>query len=326
MKTIILTAALLLATFFRAASQDFPEEGSRYAVVEFSTNFMREEPQYEAENGDQALMGTVVKIIDEKGYWRRIVSPEPYTAWVVDRGLVEMSCNELREYIAAPKYICTADYTHIFETADENSLRISDFVMGGLVRKVPDSEGRPVSRGNFLAVRLPSGKDGWVPESAVCDFAEWAAGQNTSGSDITQTAMRFLGVPYMWGGTSIKYVDCSGLSRSVYFMNGILLPRNASQQARVGEDVSLDSLEPGDLLFFGTPATAQKKERISHVGIYLGEGRYIHSSQVVRINSLNAEDEDYGGRMPLRARRILGHVDDGSGIVSIANSPYYFAQ
>ncbi len=77
-----------------------------------------------------------------------------------------------------------------------------------------------------------------------------------------------------WGGTSIKNVDCSGLVRNVYFANGVLLPRNASQQARVGEDLGIfkdngdvdwSGLLPGDLLFWGKAATDSTKERVTHV-------------------------------------------------------------
>ena len=76
-------------------------------------------------------------------------------------------------------------------------------------------------------------------------------------------------------------------------MNGILLPRNASQQIKCGDRVELDNLQRGDLVFFGTPETADKPMRITHVGIYLGNNRIIHSSHKVRINSLIPDDEDY---------------------------------
>lgn len=146
--------------------------------------------------------------------------------------------------------------------------------------------------------------------------------------------MMFLGVPYMWGGTSIKNVDCSGLTRSVYFMNGVLLPRNASQQAKTGTDVKIfneygdvdwSHLIPGDLIFWGSPATASAPERISHVGMYIGGGRFIHSSEVVRINSFDRNKADFYDRKPVRARRIIGYVDrKGTGIVSVCRSQAYF--
>ena len=148
--------------------------------------------------------------------------------------------------------------------------------------------------------------------------------------------MRFLGVPYMWGGTSVKNVDCSGLTRSVFFANGILLPRNASQQGRVGENLPLfnadgtvdwSALLPGDLVFWGREATENTAARATHVGMYIGDGRFIHSSFMVRINSLDRSAADFYDRRPLCARRVVGQVDRaGSRIVSIFSSPYYFPQ
>ncbi|MDO5442882.1 MAG: SH3 domain-containing C40 family peptidase [Bacteroidia bacterium] len=325
-KRRIFIAAIALAAAVPAAAQETAEEERNWAVVEFSTNFMREEPDYTAENGDQALMGTVVEIIGEKDYWRHIVTPEPYTAWVNEMGIVPMTQEEVNDYIDCLKYICIKDFTHIYAEPSTESERISDFVMGNLVRSLFNSKGKPMKSGRFVACMLPSGKCGWVLKNEVEDFDTWTATREMTADAIINTAFDFLGVPYMWGGTSIKHVDCSGLVRSVFFMNGILLPRNASQQAKAGVPVALDALEPGDLLFFGTPSDGVSPDRISHVGIYMGEGVYIHSSQVVRISSLDSGSEDYGGRDPLKACRILGHVDDGHGAVSISRSPYYFAQ
>lgn len=325
-KSPIIFAAMALAIAVPAQAQETAEGAHGWAVVEFSTNFMREEPDYTAENGDQALMGTVVEITGESGYWRRIVTPEPYSAWVNEMGIVPMTQDEVNDYIDCLKYICIKDFTHIYQEPSTESARITDFVMGDLVRSLFNSKGKPLKSGKFLACMLPSGKCGWVLKTDVADFDTWAATREMTASAIISTASDFLGVPYMWGGTSIKHVDCSGLVRSVFFMNGILLPRNASQQARAGVHVPLDAIEPGDLLFFGTPSDGVEPERISHVGIYMGEGYYIHSSQVVRTSSLDEGSEDYGGRQPIRARRILGHVDDGHGATSILKSPYYFTQ
>lgn len=324
MKRILTIFAAVLLLLPAYAQEESVER--KWAVVEFSTNFMREEPDYAAENGDQALMGTVVEIIGERGYWRHIVSPEPYTAWVNEMGLVEMTQEEVNDYIDCLKYICITDFTHIYAEPSLESERISDFVMGGLVRSLFNSKGKPMKNGKFLACMLPSGKCGWVLKSDVQDFDEWVATREATPDAIINTAFNFLGVPYMWGGTSIKNVDCSGLIRSVFYMNGILLPRNASQQAKVGVPVSMDALEPGDLLFFGTPAQDGNAEKITHVGIYMGDDVYIHASQIVRISNLDPSSDDYEGREPLRARRILGYVDDGHGVVSIAESPYYFSQ
>ena len=319
-------SSLTLVTLCLGAGAQVPSgEGRNWAVVDFSVNFMREAPDYTAELGDQSLMGTVVEVVGEDSYWRRIVSPEPYTAWVNEMGLAPMSEDEVNAYIASPKYICTADYTYVYSQPSAASDRVSDLVLGCLVRPVLDSRGRAVRKGRFLACELPSGLSGWVPKGDVEPFGAWTASRQPGGANIVSAARRFLGVPYLWGGTSIKGVDCSGFTLCVYFQNGILLPRNTSQQVRAGVPVALDSLEPGDLVFFGRPAEGDSPARVNHVAIYIGGGRIIHSSQKVRISSLNPADEDYYDREPLQARRILGHVGE-NGVSYLADSPLYFLQ
>jgi cell wall-associated NlpC family hydrolase len=173
---------------------------------------------------------------------------------------------------------------------------------------------------------LPSGKTGYVPSKELKLHQGWtsiAMGEGSAESispDVTEKiiaqAEKLLGVPYLWGGMSAKGVDCSGLVRICHIMNGILLPRNASQQVFCGDRIDVPrralnnedraatydreealaavaNLERGDLVYFGTPATAEKPMRITHVGIYLGNNRMIHSSHRVRINSLIPGDEDY---------------------------------
>jgi len=124
--------------------------------------------------------------------------------------------------------------------------------------------------------------------------------------DIIAESFKLKGVPYLWGGMTSKGVDCSGLVRISYLMNGILLPRNASQMVQCGEEVSLDDLRRGDLVFFGTPAKDGKPQKVTHVGIYIGNGRIIHSSHHVRVNSLTPGEKDYyeNAHKLIAARRL----------------------
>ena len=93
-------------------------------------------------------------------------------------------------------------------------------------------------------------------------------------NSIVKTAKSFLGVPYKWGGSSPQEgFDCSGLTMVVYRLNGLNLPRNSRQQWRVGVPIKRSRLMKGDLVFFST----RGKKRISHVGIYTGNGRFIHA-------------------------------------------------
>lgn len=289
----------------------------KWAVVGLSSNFLREEPSFTAENGAQTLMGTVVEVLGTQGYWVKVSAPDPYVAWTVDMSLAMMTEEEKDAYIAAPKWICVSEYSHIFKAPDAASARICDFTMGDLVRK---TGGGAVN--GWLQVMLPSGLCGWVPAADVRDFSEWA---DDPGFGILRLAERFVGTPYMWGGNSVKYFDCSGFASFVYRMNGILLPRNTGQQVKVGEEIPADfaCMEPGDLIFFGPSRSPLK---VSHVGIYMGNGMMIHASQCVRISSLKPGGQDYYDREILAVRRVLGHVGDGTGIIGIKQSPAYFKQ
>ena len=268
----------------------------RMAVVEFSTSYLRLQPDYESPLETQELMGTVVEIVGEKSYWREVVTPQPYRAWCTDQGLVEMNQEELEAYMAAPKVMFMQLYGHIYTKPSLKSATLCDLVGGDIMRFA----GR---KGRWTKVMLPSGKTGYVPSKELKEhkgFMSIAMGEGNSETISPETteaiiaeAEKLVGVPYLWGGLSAKGVDCSGLVRISHIMNGILLPRNASQQIKCGDRVELDQLQRGDLVFFGTPATDEKPMRVTHVGIYLGDGRIIHSSHRVRINSLTPGEADY---------------------------------
>jgi hypothetical protein len=280
----------------------------RMAVVEFSTSYLRLKPDYESPLETQELMGTVVEIVGEQSYWREVVTPQPYKAWCTDQGLVEMNAEDLKAYEAAPKVMFCELYGHIYKEASMDSPTICDLVGGDLLRltTVKDNTDKTLKKalkGRWTEVMLPSGKTGFVPSKQLKlhkGFRSISMGEGSAESISSETteaiiaqAEKLLGVPYLWGGMSAKGVDCSGLVRISHIMNGILLPRNASQQVKCGERVELDNLQRGDLVFFGTPATDEKPMRITHVGIYLGENKIIHSSHRVRINSLIPGDDDY---------------------------------
>jgi cell wall-associated NlpC family hydrolase len=102
---------------------------------------------------------------------------------------------------------------------------------------------------------------------------------------LTATGVRFLGIPYLWGGSTPKGFDCSGLVQRIYRLHGVILPRDSDQQSRIGGEkhvASLDDLAPGDLLFFGRAA-----QRITHVGMALPDRLFLHAYGQVRVNSLD---------------------------------------
>lgn len=298
MKAIeIISIALGLLVAVSGSAQD-----KRMAVVETSTCYMRIAPDYESALETQELMGTIVEIVGESSYWREIVSPQPYKAWTTEKTLVEMTSEEIQEYKEAPKYMFAELYGHIYMEPSEKSQTICDLVGGDVMRMV-HKNGKAVIKGRWAMVMLPSGKTGWVKKSAVEELRERIDIRMGEGSGnmisrermeaIISSAHQLLGVPYLWGGMSAKGVDCSGLVRISAIMNGVLLPRNASQMIKCGIPVQLDQLQRGDLVFFGTAASDEKPMRVTHVGIYLGDNHIIHSSHLVRINSLDPEAPDY---------------------------------
>ena len=113
-------------------------------------------------------------------------------------------------------------------------------------------------------------------------------GTNYLREALVKSAQDFIGVPYLWGGASSDNgFDCSGLTMTVYQLNGLNLPRNSARQFDVGTPVdSISDLQRGDLVFFST----RWKNGVSHVGIYIGSGQFIHASsrgKKIRIDSLS---------------------------------------
>jgi len=326
-----MAVTLMAATFCtQAKAGDNLPAGEQWAVVNTSRAFLRAETRYSSECVSQTRMGTLVQVLDTKGYWVKVRTPEPYEGWINELALAPtqtltakeqktagrngpvlkpLSRKQAEEYRNAPKYICLAEQSHIFADPSTSATRLSDLLMSDLVRKGSKAEA------GWVEVKMADGRNGWVKEADVADFKTWADTVSVSPSALFATASKFLGCPYMWGGMSAGQFDCSGLTGFCYFMNGILLPRDASQQVKYGVEVALKDMRAGDLVFFGNTS-------VGHVGLAIDSRHIIHSSQVVRINSLYPEDENYYGRNILNIRRYIGQ----KGIQTIKSSPWYFEQ
>ena len=234
-------------------------------------------------------------------------TPDNYLGWLDKDGFTLMDKATYEEWMNKEKVIITAEMAKATIAADAASATVSDLLPGNILEKES-------VKGKFEKVIFPDGREAFVPRNSQQDLQVWLKNTKPDTTGIFQVAKRMMGSPYLWGGTSSKGMDCSGYTKQVFFENGILLPRDASQQVYVGEEIKTDTtlvnLLPGDLLFFGREATAEKKERIWHVAIYLGAEKIVHSAGNVKIQSLKRGAEDFAeDRLEtlVRAKRILGY-------------------
>jgi len=128
-----------------------------------------------------------------------------------------------------------------------------------------------------------------------------ARGDRDMGAIAARTAERFVGIPYRWGGENVvEGMDCSGFVRAVYNLCGLSIPRTSHDQFKAGESVSKEELQDGDLVFFGS-----SEDLINHVGIYVGNGRFVHAprrGEEIRVTSV---DESYFEKRFVGARRYF---------------------
>lgn len=121
------------------------------------------------------------------------------------------------------------------------------------------------------------------------------------GGIAARTAERFVGIPYRWGGDNVvEGMDCSGFVRAVYNLCGISIPRTSREQYRVGEPVTMEDLSDGDLLFFGSDA-----DKINHVGIYVGNGRFVHAPRRGEEIKVSSVGDGYFEKRFIGARRYF---------------------
>jgi len=286
-----------------------------WGLATLSVSNMRAKPDDAAELVSQALMGTPMKVLDYLEGWYKVQTPENYIGWMGEKELLRLTEAQLEIWKKSNRYFFNRINGNVFSSPDKKRTVISDLVLGDIFEVETEVKG-------FLKMRFPDGRSGFVKKSECVSWNNWTS-QKPDVQAVLTTANQMMGIPYLWGGTSSKAMDCSGLTKIAYFSQGIILARDASQQSWYGDHPDItnyEKLQSGDLLFFGRNA-----QRVTHVGIYLGKEEYLNASGYVRINSLDPKDPRYKlteKKNLVAASRIVNSLKT-EGIVLVKDHPWY---
>ena len=234
----------------------------KYGVTTLSIVPGRGEPADSSEMTTQLLFGDHYKVIDERAKWVKVrVALDNYECWI-DRKQHQAISEQT--YLAIHQAKFTPRSTELL----------------GIVQKEDESM-QPI----VLGSALPFLTEGTIHlEEQKFDFkGEHTSNQQLPKSKLVENACMFLNAPYLWGGKSPLGIDCSGYAQIVYLLQGISLPRDAYQQAEIGQTLSfIEESEPGDLAFFDND-----EGHIVHVGFMLENNYIIHASGHVRIDRID---------------------------------------
>ena len=280
-------------------------------VIDVSVANLRGEGKHSAELVTQATLGTPVDIWKRTEEWYYIQTPDGYLSWVDHGGITTMNEQEFETWKSSEKIIYKNAFGNSYAEASRSAKPVTDLVAGAILELEAEN-------GDFYKVRYPDGRAAFILKEEASVYSEWLKNMNASEENLVEVSEELMGLPYLWGGTSAKGVDCSGFTKTIFFMNGMVVPRDASQQVKEGklidEKADFNKLAVGDLLFFGRPATDSTSERVVHVGMWIGNNEFIHSSGDVHVSSMDDKArnfDEFNKSRYLRTKRYLGEQSGG---------------
>ncbi|MBO8162715.1 MAG: C40 family peptidase [Brevibacillus sp.] len=216
----------------------------------------------------QALYGTQVIAVDEQDEWVKVAIPtQPsikdergYPGWMPKSQL--SPCTQEMMPDTGRTAVVTVPTAHLYRSETEVGMEVS-FPTRLPVIEVNDS---------WVQVATPHGRQ--LLRRQDVKLVGNGQREQIRGEQMVETGKMFLELPYLWSGMSAYGFDCSGFVHSLHRFYGIIIPRDASNQAMAGQMIEPDQLQPGDLLFF---AHDQGRGKVHHVGMYAGDGMMIHS-------------------------------------------------
>ena len=235
----------------------------KYGISNISIIPIRAEASDKSEMVNQLLFGEHYKIIEKKTKWLKIrLAHDQYEGWICQNQYFQI---DKAQFISLSEDIQYYNYNLI----DALTTDLGDIIPISLGSTLPFYDGNHCLingiRFQFEGANKPKSK--------------------VNKTDIVNTAYMYLHAPYLWGGRTPLGVDCSGLTQMSYRLNGIFIPRDASQQVKLGTTLSfIEEAEPGDLAFFD-----DTEGSIIHVGMILENNHILHSSGKVRIDRIDQQ-------------------------------------
>jgi SH3-like domain-containing protein len=250
---------------------------------------MFSKPTLDADVVSQAIYGANVGVLEEKDGWVRIRTADDYTGWAQQSALRTGQPYASKGRVAEVQSLFAHVYREASVTKHAPVVTVPFETKLEVIAEPAESK--------WIQVRLPDDRPGWVQ---LGDLAFDPA--RLSIPEMIAFSKRFLGLPYTWGGTSSFGYDCSGFAQMLCRRRGFNMPRDAQPQAEWSgvAPVERKDLQPGDLLYFGG-----SEKKITHTGIYMGDGKFInattHETPMVRIDNL---DDPYWTRLLVAMRRV----------------------
>jgi cell wall-associated NlpC family hydrolase len=283
---------LFAVTYFAQA------DGPGNLVVSVPVADMYSAAREDADVVSQAIYGGNLVVLEESSGWAKVRTPDQYSGW--------LNLNKVRRDSKNSFYATSANAVQVSSLLT-NVYREPDVTAHRPLLAVPfESRFEVIAEGKgddagWLQVRLVDGSSAWVQAGDVSsDFRPLTINESLA------LARRFLGVTYTWGGRSSLGYDCSGFTQMVVRSRGIVMPRDADQQAVWQGAAAVDRkhLRAGDLLFFGNSVN-----QVTHTGMFIGHGQFIHDTTYghpgVQISRL--QDEPWT-KLLIACRRITAHT------------------
>jgi cell wall-associated NlpC family hydrolase len=280
---------LVFLAMLAATPENAPPEN---AVVAQAVANMYSRATTDAGVVSQAIFSTNVAILERDSSWLKIRTPDDYTGWIQNAAAVRTTPYAQSGRVARVEALFANLYRETDITTHRPVITLPFESRLEVLSEPLDAEGR------WLEVRLPDGRAAWVQTGDV------TLGPNAKVpvAELIAWSKRFIGLPYLWGGTSTYGYDCSGFTQMLFRRLGYALPRDAVPQAdwEGFKPVEKADLLPGDLLYFGSAP-----EKISHTGMYIGNGQFINATAYQRpmVQICNLNDEHWTGLF-VTARRI----------------------